>query len=343
MYIGNLTYEAYLEQMHQTHRFSGTSIETGEEFALKLEHVSIDPSFLKVEDPVYQSLSDGVGIPRVHDFLYECEFRVMVFDLLGPSLEDLFNFCGRRFSLKTVLMLAEQLLHRLEYIHSKDTVHRDVKPENFVMGPAKCRNVVYITDMGLATRRLKCQIPVKPIGIARRHLIGTTHFASINGHLGICECLSPVCSAQILMTNSVQDPSDDLESLGYMFLYFLRGSLPWQGLKAPSRTQKEEMVLEKKKMSTDDLCKGLPAEFKAYFDHIRSTEFNQTPAYADLRTAFHNLFERENFDDDEVFDWTILKYLMQTQGDQGEETRSFDKDITSGDRRSLSQKGSVAC
>ena len=119
----------------------------------------------------------------------------MVLDLLGPSLEDLFNFCGRRFSLKTVLMLADQLLHRLEYIHSKDIVHRDVKPDNFLMGTGRCGNLVYATDMGLATERRDVQTKTNSAGTAKRHLIGTARFASINGHLGIREFLSAIHSA----------------------------------------------------------------------------------------------------------------------------------------------------
>lgn len=114
----------------------------------------------------------------------------MVFDLLGPSLEDLFSFCGRRFSLKIVLMLADQLLHRLEYIHSKNVIHRDVKPGNFLMGTGRCGNQVYATDMGLATERRDVQTKTNSAGAARRHLIGTARFASINGHLGIRECPS---------------------------------------------------------------------------------------------------------------------------------------------------------
>ena len=98
-----------------------------------------------------------------------------------------------------------------------------------------------------------------------------------------------------------------------MLLYFLRGSLPWQGLKVTDQTQKEELILEKKKtISTGDLCEGLSWEFAAYFDYIRSLGFDDKPKYSYLRKLFRALFVREGFDHDHVFDWTILKYLMAT-------------------------------
>ena len=114
----------------------------------------------------------------------------MVFDLLGPSLQDLFNFCGRKFSLKTVLMLADQLLHRLMYIHAKGVIHRDVKPENFLMGTGRQGNQVFVTDMGLATERRDDRIKDNPACSPRHHLIGTARFASINGHRGVGLCPS---------------------------------------------------------------------------------------------------------------------------------------------------------
>jgi serine/threonine protein kinase len=109
----------------------------------------------------------------------------MVFELLGPSLEDLFNYCGRHFSLKTVLMIADQLICRLQYIHSKNMIHRDIKPENFLMGMERNGNCIYVTDLGLATEyrpnRAPQSVPSNP------HLLGTAVFASVTGHLRVGE------------------------------------------------------------------------------------------------------------------------------------------------------------
>ena len=115
--------------------------------------------------------------------------------------------------------------------------------------------------------------------------------------------------------DSVQEQSrrDDMESLGYMILYFFR-PLPWQGLKAASQEQKEELILEKKKtISAKDLCDGLPQEFALYFDHIHSLGFADQPKYSYLRRIFRGLYIREGFEFDYVFDWTVLKYFMAIQ------------------------------
>lgn len=115
----------------------------------------------------------------------ECEYNAMVFDLLGPSLEDLFNFCSRKFTLKTVLMLADQLIRRLQHVHSKHVIHRDIKPENFLMGVGRRGNQVYVTDLGLATEYYAVQTAPNAINSRKPSLVGTARFASVNGHLGI--------------------------------------------------------------------------------------------------------------------------------------------------------------
>ena len=133
---------------------TATDLNTGEEVAVELEYHSIDPSLVRDEFEIYESLAGGKGFPKVYWFGRESEYRAMLFEILGPSLEDLFNYCGRVFSLKTVLMLADQIIARLRHIHSKNIIHQDIKPENFLMGIGEHGNCVYVTDLGLAAEFL---------------------------------------------------------------------------------------------------------------------------------------------------------------------------------------------
>ncbi|WAQ97154.1 KC1D-like protein [Mya arenaria] len=270
----------------------GTDISNGEEVGIKLEYVKTKHPQLHIESKIYRVMQGGVGIPTIKWCGAEGDYNVMVMELLGPSLEDLFNFCSRKFSLKTVLLLADQLISRIEYIHSKNFIHRDVKPDNFLMGLGKKGNLVYIIDFGLAKKyrdaRTHQHIPYRE----NKNLTGTARYASINTHLGI-----------------EQSRRDDMESLGYIFMYFLRGSLPWQGLKAATKRQKYERISEKK-MSTpiEELCKGFPSEFATYLNFCRSLRFDDKPDYSYLRQLFRNLFHRQGFTYDYVFDWNMLKF-----------------------------------
>eukprot|EP01137_Pigoraptor_chileana_P015271 Opistho-2@70986 len=285
--------------------YLGTNITNGEEVAIKLESVKSKHPQLQYESKLYKILlggdgGDAVGVPHCKWFGVEGDYNVMVLDLLGPSLEDLFNFCSRKMSVKTTLLLADQMIARVEYVHSKNFIHRDIKPDNFLIGLGKKANQVYIIDFGLAKKyrdpKTHQHIPYRE----NKNLTGTARYASINTHLGI-----------------EQSRRDDLESLGYVFMYFVRGSLPWQGLKAANKKQKYERISEKK-MSTpiEVLCKGFPTEFATYMNYCRSLRFDDKPDYAYLRQLFRNLFTKERYVYDYIFDWTLLKHQQQQQQQQ---------------------------
>ncbi|URE00830.1 STYKc [Musa troglodytarum] len=165
--------------------FLGANIQTNEEVAIKLENVKTKHPQLLYESKVYKILQGGTGIPNVRWFGVEGDYNVLVMDLLGPSLEDLFNFCNRKFSLKTVLMLADHMINRVEFVHSKCFLHRDIKPDNFLMGLGRRANQVYIIDFGLAKKYRDSStyqhIPYRE----NKNLTGTARYASVNTHLGI--------------------------------------------------------------------------------------------------------------------------------------------------------------
>lgn len=277
--------------------YLGVNMTNGEEVAVKLESTKARHPQLLYESKLYKILQGGVGIPKIKWYGQEKDYNVLVMDLLGPSLEDLFNFCSRSFTMKTVLMLADQMIGRVEYVHNKNFIHRDIKPDNFLMGIGKHANKLYLIDFGLAKKyrdsRSKQHIPYRE----DKNLTGTARYASINAHLGI-----------------EQARRDDMESLGYVLMYFNRSSLPWQGLKAATKKQKYEKISEKK-MSTpvEVLCKGFPAEFAMYLNYSKGLRFDEGPDYMYLRQLFRILFRTMNYQYDYTFDWTLLKQKAAQQ------------------------------
>jgi serine/threonine protein kinase len=125
------------------------------------------------------------GVPELQWAGQDLKMFIIVIPLFGPNLEQLFGLCGKKFSLKTVLMLGLQCLERLEDIHSRDVIYCDVKPENLVMGVCEQSHLLHVIDFGLSKvykdENSEQHVPYKE----KVGLIGNARFASVNLHMGI--------------------------------------------------------------------------------------------------------------------------------------------------------------
>ncbi|KAF9448320.1 kinase-like protein [Macrolepiota fuliginosa MF-IS2] len=272
--------------------FEGTKISTATPVAIKFEPRKSDAPQLRDEFRSYRTLNGTLGVPQVHYFGQEGLHNVLVIDLLGPNLEDLFDMCGRKFSIKTVCMAAKQMVTRVQSVHEKSLIYRDIKPDNFLIGVpgSKTANTIHLIDFGMAKfyrdPKTKVHIPYRE----RKSLSGTARYMSINTHLG-----------------REQSRRDDLESLGHVFMYFLRGGLPWQGLRAATNKQKYEKIGEKKQSTPiTELCEGFPEEFAIYMNYVRKLGFEETPDYDFLRDLFGKVLKTLGESEDGVYDWMLL-------------------------------------
>lgn len=269
--------------------YCAASVNTDEYVAVKLEKATVMYPMLSREAKIYRLLRAGIGFPRYRYFGTEGVYNVLVVDLLGPTLEDLLNFCARNFSLKTTLMLADQILSRVEYLHMNCLLHRDIKPENFLMGLGSQRTRVFMIDFGLAKRYYRPSTRKHIPYYESNQLIGTARYASVHAHF------------------AEQGRRDDLESVGYLLIYFLHGRLPWQGITADTPVQKYEKIGEQKfALSLDTLCAGIPTEFYMYMKYCRSLHFTEQPDYMYLRQLFKMIFRNHYFIHDYLYDWVDI-------------------------------------
>ncbi|CAL8113517.1 unnamed protein product [Orchesella dallaii] len=268
--------------------FNATCTMTGESVAVKLED-RYKNNYLEHESRILWNVSSiQSGFPRWRYFGSEGPFNVLVMDKLGSSLSSLLASCNGIFTLKTTLMLADQCLLRLQSLHECGYVHSDIKPENYVMGIGQFdSNAVYLIDFGLSKSyknvTTKHHLRQKPGGSFN----GTVRYASINTHQGL-------------------DPSrrDDLESLGYMLIQFIKRKLPWSGLQIDANESLFEKVLQVKLDNpVEKLCADLPKCFTEYMRYCRGLGFKETPDYNHLRSIFMAEMAFQNYFYDYQYDW----------------------------------------
>ena len=265
----------------------------GEYYALKFENRSNNKSLLEMESTIMAYLQ-GPNIPFIKSFGYSGEYNLLVMQYMDKSLEDIFQI-RKTFSIKTTAMIGFQLIGVLHFIHDKNFIHRDVKPDNCVMGSAELNENLYLIDFGLA-KKYRSSKTLKQYPMTRKKkLTGTARYASIHALEGL-----------------EQSRRDDMEAVGYVMAYLLRGGLPWQGLKIKTKENKYKNILEKKKeISSVELFKGFPVEFSEILENIKKLDYLEEPEYEMLRNKLIYLCKRLNYKFDYIYDWTTDKDLLK--------------------------------
>lgn len=272
--------------------FLGRQIGSGQKVAVKIEHPGPGIEQLLYEGQVYRKLDGGPGIPRVLWYgMHGDLFNALVMELLGPSIQELFVNTSHKFSLKTVLLLLDQMLSTIGFIHSCGFVHRDLSTSNFMMSPDL--NQLYLVDYGLA-KQVKSspsygsgKLGARFTFRMSRPMVGTARFCSTFCHRG-----------------EEASRRDDMESLAYIWLYLLKGSLPWQGLQSSTVGGKLDRISSMKlNMPVEKLCEGLPQEFETYFTFVRGMNQFDNPDYSAIKKLFRSLAAKEDIAYDFCYDW----------------------------------------
>jgi casein kinase I family protein HRR25 len=269
--------------------FSGINKNTHEEVAVKIER-SEGGSVLRNEARIYTALRGEAGIPCMRACGKEGKFNYLVIDLLDVSLEDQRIRCGGRLGLKTVLAMGVQMIRRIEQVHNFGIVHRDVKPDNFLLGRGDEAHVLHLIDFGLAKRYINKSQHVD--GQTGRKLCGTARYVSLNVHDGV-----------------TPSRRDDLESIAYVLIYLFCGRLPWQGVQCEEREEKHRAIGRiKKETNMWDACKdyALPGEILVFMEYCRRLGYDDTPDYGYLRGLLMNLYKHHGFLADNLYDWSSV-------------------------------------
>jgi serine/threonine protein kinase len=272
--------------------YQGINIINKEPIAIKLEDRNGTKHFLESEAFFLFNLK-GLGIPKVISFGKSTQFIILIEELLGLALIDLMlNKKYKNNRLKSICMIALQIIDRLEFIHSKNIIHRDIKPDNFVIGRNENNKIIYLIDFGFARKyrssRTGKHIKFKKTGM----LLGSLNCMSINANKAL-----------------EQSRRDDLESVGYMLILLAKLYLPWLELcklKTMDNLTKLKKVLELKIATTpEQLCKGLPEEFIKYIQYCKKLKFEEDPDYNYLRSLFTSVLMKNNLKNDYNFFWVI--------------------------------------
>ena len=259
------------------------------DFALKLEKKSKGNNLLELEGYIINYLK-GPGIPQFKSYTPSTDYNVLVMQLLGKSLEDLL-IKHNTFSIRTICNLSIQMIDVIKRVHDKHIIHRDIKPDNFTMGLNALSNHLYLIDFGLAKKyRSSKTLEQYPLKTGKK-LTGTARYASVNALGGV-----------------EQSRRDDLESIAYVLVYLVKGSLPWQGLPIKKKEDRYKKIHDKKKMILpEQLCMGLPPQFQEFVVYTKGLEYAEEPKYGYLKELMKSVLFAMNETFDYYCDWVKVE------------------------------------
>ena len=282
--------------------YLGRNIKENIPIAIKVEENG-NRSHLYMEYEILKSIQGPDGIPHVYKFRQGHKHNYLIMELLGKSIDKLFSECKKNFSNKTIFQIGYQMIQRIEYVHSKGYIHRDIKPGNFVIGKGPNSKKLYLIDFGLSKKYID-KITNKHIPYKEgKGLTGTARYVSLFTHYGI-----------------EQSRRDDIEGIAYNLIYLVKGKLPWQGVKTKNKKEKHKKIMESKlQISPEKLCEGLSGEFVSLLKYARELEFEEKPDYKRFKLMFKNRITMNGGILNWEYDWDKIKNEDSKEEDEKSE------------------------
>lgn len=288
-HIGNYQLDKIIGRGRFGRVYKGIHSRTGQFVAVKLEDRRTESKLLDEAKTIKAIRKHCSGVPEIYRIGNSTKWNYMIMSYLGPNLEELFIYCKRRFSIKTTILLSLQIFNIIKEIHETGIIHRDIKPDNFVIGFGETHNTIYLIDFGLSISYINNKTMQHRDYEHKHQFTGSFRYSSINNHKGI-----------------QQSRRDDLESICYMMIYFYKGILPWQNIPAEDKREKLKKTYQRKKdVSIDELCSECPKEFKQIVSYCRKLGYKETPDYSYIQYLLKKIKKKYKIKNDDDYDWNL--------------------------------------